>query len=120
VNALLVMAHGSPRTQANQDIVRAADSIRDSGRYPIVVVGFLDCNDPDIPAAIDECVAAGATKIVAVPYFLHSGRHFLIDIPEILGGGALRHPEVEILMGDYLGRMPQIADILRDRIDAVR
>ena len=113
MNALLLMAHGSPRPEANDDVRRVAALLRD--RFPIVVVGYLDCNQPDIPAAIDACVAAGATSIAAVPYLLHSGRHFLIDMPALLDDGAARHPGVAIRMGDYIGHMPQIADVLRDR-----
>lgn len=113
MNALLLMAHGSPRPEANEDVLRVAELLRE--RFPIVVVGYLDCNEPDIPAAIDQCVAAGATSIAAVPYLLHSGRHFLIDLPRLLDEGSARHPGVEIRMGDYIGHMPQMADVLRDR-----
>jgi len=118
VNALLIMAHGSPRPEANEDICKVAGLLRKEKGHPIVVVGFLDCNDPDIAAAIDGCADAGATTITAVPYFLHSGRHLLFDVPAILKEGALRHPSVTILMGDYVGREPQIADVLLDRIRA--
>ena len=116
MKALLLMAHGSPRPAANEDVRRVADTLRERGTYPIVVIGYLDCNQPDIPAAIDECVAFGATSIVAVPYLLHSGKHFLLDMPALLDEGALRHPGVEFLMGDYLGHEPQLADVLRDRV----
>ncbi|MEA2489067.1 MAG: sirohydrochlorin ferrochelatase [Acidobacteriota bacterium] len=118
MNALLVMAHGSPRPEANDDVRRVAELLRARGEYPIVVIGYLDCNQPDIPAAIDECVAAGASSIAAVPYLLHSGKHFLLDLPALLDEGSLRHPQVTIVMGDYIGREPQLADVLRDRVTA--
>lgn len=118
MKALLILAHGSPRPEANEDIVKVADVVRAKAIWPIVTVGYLDCNQPDIPAAIDECVAAGATEIAAVPYFLHSGRHFLKDLPELLDAASERHPGVSILMGDYIGHEPQIADVLMDRVRA--
>lgn len=114
-DALLITAHGSPRPEANEDIRRVVALI-DS--YPIVKIGYLDCNQPDIPAAVDECVAAGAKNIAAVPYFLHSGKHFQRDVPELLDAAAQRH-HIPIRFGDYLGHMPQIDDVLRDRIRAV-
>jgi sirohydrochlorin ferrochelatase len=120
MKALLVMAHGSPRPEANADIERVVQLIRDREAYPIVILGYLDCNEPEIASAIDLCVEAGATEIVAVPYFLHSGRHFLIDLPELLAGGARRHPGVTIRMGDYIGHQPQIADVLRDRVSELK
>lgn len=120
MKALLVIGHGSPRPEANDDLRRVAEAVRARGVYPIVVLGFLDCNQPDIPAAVDECVAAGATSIDAVPYFLHSGKHFFIDVPEMLHAAAARHAGLVVRMGDYVGREPEIADVLRDRVrDAV-
>lgn len=119
MKALLIMAHGSPRSEANDDILAVAEVIRSRNAYPIVEVGYLDCNDPDIPAAVDLCVAAGALEIIAVPYFLHSGKHFVRDLPDALKDAATRHPGVAIRMSDYLGRQPVMADVVRDRIAAI-
>jgi sirohydrochlorin ferrochelatase len=114
MKAILLIAHGSPRPEANEDVVRVAELVR--ARVPLVVVGYLDCNQPDIPTALDACVAAGASAIAAVPYFLHSGRHFLLDLPALLDEGAQRHPGVTITMGDYIGHLPELAGVLRDRV----
>jgi sirohydrochlorin ferrochelatase len=118
VKALLIMTHGSPRPEANDDIRKLADVIRERRVYPYVTIGYLDCNEPDIAAAIDECVAAGATDIAAVPYFLHSGKHMLRDLPAILAERSVCYPKVRIVMGDYVGQEPQMADVLRDRVKA--
>lgn len=119
MRALLILAHGSPRPEANEDILKVAALVRTEKDYGLVTIGYLDCNEPGIPAAIDECVSAGATTIVAVPYFLHSGRHLLRDVPALLREGAQRHGDVQILMGDYIGHAPQIAEILMDRVTSV-
>jgi sirohydrochlorin ferrochelatase len=87
--------------------------------FDIVHVGFMECNDPDIPTAIDECVAQGAQRVVAVPYFLHTGNHVADDLPTLLEEAQERYPAVEFLMGDFLGRDPRIADVVRDRAQAV-
>lgn len=118
MKALLIMAHGSPRPEANDDIRKLADVIRERRVYPIVTIGYLDCNEPDIAGAVDECVAAGATDIAAVPYFLHSGKHMLRDLPAILVERSKRYPDVRIVMGDYVGQEPQMAAVLRDRVRA--
>lgn len=120
MKALLILAHGSPRPEANEDIVRVAELLRARNAYPLVEIGYLDCNQPDIPAAIDLCVAAGATDIAAVPYFLHSGKHFFLDLPELLESAAAKHPGVTIRMGDYIGHEPQLDDVLRDRVREAR
>ena len=120
MKALLILAHGSPRAEANEDIVRIAEELRARDAYPLVEIGYLDCNQPDIPAAIELCVAAGAIEIAAVPYFLHSGKHFVLDLPQLLETAAAKHPAVTIRMGDYIGRQPQLDDVLRDRVHGAR
>jgi len=116
VKALLVIAHGSPRKEANEDVRSVAETIRSRGVFPIVEIGYLDCNEPDIPSAIERCIELGAEQINAVPYLLHSGKHFVRDLPEALEQAAQRHPGVTILMGDYIGRRPEMLDVIRDRI----
>lgn len=117
--ALLVMVHGSPRPIANADMFRVVDRTRERGTFPIVQVGFLECNEPLIPDAIDACVAAGARRILAVPYFLHTGTHVADDLPTFLEQGAARYPHVEFRMGDYLGRSERLTEILEDRARAM-
>jgi sirohydrochlorin cobaltochelatase len=114
--ALLVMVHGSPRPVANKDVYAVVDIVRERGVYPIVEVGFMECNDPTIPAAIDTCVAQGAERVIAVPYFLHTGNHVAEDLPSLLEEAQVRHTEVEFLMGDYIGHDALIADVIRDRV----
>ena len=58
-DALLLLAHGSPRETANEPILRVAAAVRRRGTYRVVQVGFLDCNRPTIPEAIDACAAQG-------------------------------------------------------------
>ena len=114
--ALLVMVHGSPRPVANEDMYAVVDVIRERGVYPIVEVGFMECNEPTIPAAIETCIVQGAQRIIAVPYFLHTGNHVADDLPTLLEEAQARHEDVELLMGDYIGHDTLIADVIRDRV----
>jgi sirohydrochlorin ferrochelatase len=115
VNALLVLVHGSPRARANDDLFRVVEVVRARGVFPIVRVGFMECNEPSIPEAIDACVADGATRVVAVPYFLHTGTHVCDDLPTLLEAARIRHPQVDFTLGEYLGRSPILTDLLADR-----
>jgi sirohydrochlorin ferrochelatase len=118
--ALLVMVHGSPRPIANNDMFAVVDVIRERGVYPIVEVGFMEINEPSIPEAIERCVAQGAERVLAVPYFLHTGNHVTDDLPTLLEEAQARYPQVEFLMGDYLGHDPLLADVVAERATAVR
>ena len=117
--ALLVMVHGSPRPVANQEMFRVVEIVKQRGAFPIVEVGFMECNEPDIPTAIANCAAQGATEIAAVPYFLHTGKHVADDLPTLLEEARERYPEITFRMGEYLGRSPRLTEILADRIGAV-
>lgn len=118
-NALLVMVHGSPRPASNNDMFRVVEQVRQRGLFEMVEVGFMELNEPDIPSAIVKCVAQGAQRIVAVPYFLHAGTHVADDLPALLEAAALQYPQVEFLMGDYLGHDEIIADVVRERVQQV-
>jgi sirohydrochlorin ferrochelatase len=119
-NAMLVMVHGSPRPIANQDMFAVVDVLRERGVFPIVEVGFMECNEPSIPDAIERCVELGAEQVVAVPYFLHTGNHVTDDLPTLLEEAQQQYPDVQFLMGDYLGHDPLLADVIAERAASVR
>src|SRR5919199_4671448 len=123
-DALLVMVHGSPRPVANEDMYRVVADLRArpeaAARFPIVEVGFMECNAPTIPEAIERCVAGGAGRIVAVPYFLHTGAHVCEDLPTLLEEAQQRYPGIEFLMGDYIGLSPRLTDLLAARAASLK
>lgn len=118
--ALLVMIHGSPRPESNDDVFAILDQVRARGLYAQVRAGFMECNEPDIPTAIDQCVAGGARRVIAVPYFLHTGKHVANDLPGLLEEARARHPRVEFLMGSYVGTSPRVTEILAQRAQAAQ
>ncbi len=114
--ALLVMVHGSPRPESNNAMFAVVDEVRARAVYPLVSVGFMECNEPSIPDAVDELIESGAKSVVAVPYFLHTGNHVADDLPSALEEAQLKYPDVKFSMGDYLGHDAAIADVLMDRV----
>ena len=119
-SALLIMVHGSPRPESNRDMFAVVESLRCGEKaeheYSIIEVGFMECNEPSIPEAIDLCIDQGAQKVVAVPYFLHTGNHVADDLPTALEEAQQKYPHVKFLMGDYLGHDGAVANVLRDRV----
>jgi sirohydrochlorin ferrochelatase len=116
--ALLVMVHGSPRPVANGDMFRVVEEVKARSVFDVVEAGFMECNAPTIPEAVDACVAQGADRVVAVPYFLHTGTHVADDLPTLLEEARERHPQVEFQMGRYIGTSPLLTDILAARAQA--
>ena len=114
METLLLIAHGSRREASNQEVRDLAERLAQvSGeRFGLVVPAFLELAEPDISGGVDRCVAAGATSIVAVPYFLSAGRHVATDIPRELDKTRCSHPDVAILQSNYLGMHETIPGIL--------
>ncbi len=117
--ALIVMVHGSPRPIANAEMFKTVELIKARKLFRAVEVGFMECNEPNIPDAIDVCVSSGADEIIAVPYFLHTGAHVADDLPTLLEEGQVKHPNVKFRMGDFLGNSERLTVILEARIEAL-
>lgn len=113
---LLLMAHGTPDPSANAPLERIAGRLGVAGDYCRVTVAYLDCNEPTIPAAIDALLAHGASRLVALPYFLHRGRHVRDDLPRLLDDARKRHPSLEIAEADELGYDLRIAELIAERV----
>src|SRR5579885_2597819 len=93
--ALLLIAHGSRRPEANADLEFVATELRARGRYSLVKVSYLELAEPNIEAGGAQCVGAGATEVILVPYFLSPGVHVVEDLTAARDALAARFPQVK-------------------------
>ena len=114
--ALLVMAHGTPLEEANEPVRRITAWLRQTARYPLAATAYLDCNAPRIADAIDALAAQSARKIVALPYFLHRGRHLRQDLPALLAAARQRHPAITLLEAPHIDYDLRLADVISERL----
>ena len=114
MKALLVIAHGSRRAESNDEVRQLTNTLaeRAQGDFPIVRCGFLELAEPSIPDGIEQCVQAGATEVVVLPYFLSAGRHVITDIPNDVYGNQQEYPQVNIRIAPYLGAHNKVSDLL--------
>jgi len=114
MQALLLIAHGSRRAASNDEVRDLAKKLAHvaGDRYELVAPAFLELAEPDIPGGVDQCVAAGASRVIVVPYFLSAGRHVATDIPNELEKARQAHPDIPIQQSDYLGMHESIPEIL--------
>ncbi|MBM3980156.1 MAG: cobalamin biosynthesis protein CbiX [Planctomycetes bacterium] len=117
--ALLLIAHGSRRAEANADLEFVAAALRARGRYPVVGVSYLELAEPTIAAGGARCVDAGATDVVLVPYFLSPGVHVVEDLTAARDALAARFPAVGFELAEPLGRHPLLVDVVEQRADEV-
>lgn len=117
--ALLLIAHGSRRPEANADLEFVAGELRARGRYPLVRVSYLELAEPDIETGGAQCVEAGAAEVILLPYFLSPGIHVAEDLTEARDKLSARFPDVRFVLAEPLGRHPLLIDVVEQRAGEV-
>ena len=115
MRALLLIAHGSRRAEANADLEFVASAMRERGAYGFVQCCYLELTGPTIPEGGEACVVAGADSVVMLPYFLSPGVHVREDLIEARNELANRFPNVRFTLAEPLGRHPLLLDIVDQR-----
>jgi sirohydrochlorin ferrochelatase len=116
--AVLLIAHGSRRAEANADLVRLAEIIRSKGLYPIVETAYLEIAEPGIAAAAASCAKRGATTVKLLPYFLSAGAHVVDDLEIQRRELSRRFPHVTFELCPPLGLHPLMVEIVVDRLSS--
>lgn len=118
MNALLLIAHGSRRAESNDEIRDLTARIRcDAARFALVEHAFLEMAEPSISATGSALVAAGATDITVLPYFLAAGNHIHTDIPAEISALQTRHPAARFTLAAHLGAATGMAELIRAHLD---
>lgn len=115
--ALLLVLHGSPYAESNAPVEGIARQLSSDVRFARIITAYMECNQPSIAEAVRICAQDKIERIVAVPWFLHTGRHMVLDIPTQLAMAAKRHPQIQILLTDPVGMSSRIAEALAYRAD---
>jgi sirohydrochlorin ferrochelatase len=113
---IVVVDHGSRRADANRWHEEFVQRFRDDGVHALVEPAHMELAEPSIGSAFSACVAAGATTVVVVPYFLWPGSHWSDDIPALTAAAAQGHPGVRYLVAAPLGPHPALGEIVEERI----
>jgi sirohydrochlorin ferrochelatase len=112
-SAILVIDHGSRAAEANESLGRMAELVR--ARLPagsLVGIAHMEIAAPTVAEGVAALVAAGATEVVVVPYFLAPGRHSRADIPRLVDEARAAHPAVAFAITEPLGPHPLLADLV--------
>jgi len=114
--AIIVFAHGSAVPEANAEVARLAGEVSRRARC-WARSAFLELAQPDLAAAVAEAVAAGALRIVVVPYFLTMGVHVRRDLPRLIAEQQARFPDVDLRAGQSLEGYPGMAEVILGRAE---
>lgn len=114
--AVIVVDHGSRRSESNDLLLTAAGSLARESRFDIVEPAHMELAEPSIAAAFRRCVERGARTIVVFPWFLSPGRHWHEDIPRLVNDAAADYPEVRWMVTAPFGVHPAMLTAAEDRI----
>ncbi len=112
-SALLLIAHGSRRPEANADLEQLAERLR--GDFALVQPSYLELCEPSIVAGGTMCVNAGAKQVILLPYFLSAGVHVVEDLTAARNELARTHTDVEFLLAKPLGLHPLLVEVVKAR-----
>lgn len=117
--AVLLIAHGSRRAEANRDLEVVADELRRTGHYGAVQTSYLELAEPTIPEGARRCVAAlpDIKTVLMMPYFLSAGVHVTGDLLEHRDALSQEFPGVGFVLCPHLGLHPLMFRIVEERLN---
>ena len=116
MRAVIILGHGSRVPEAGKDMETVATLLKKDYNLEMVEACQMSRLGPHYPETLAKCVKNGATEVVVIPYFLNSGLHIRLDIPEMMKEEAEKYPHVKMIFGRHLGFDPKFADIIYRRI----
>ncbi len=113
MQALLVVAHGSRRSQSNQEVIELATQMATSlAQFQVVDAAFLELVEPNISQKIAQCYQRGIRKVVIYPHFLAAGTHVVNDLPRIIEQAKQQYTGLEIQLLPHLGGFSGLSEFI--------
>lgn len=118
---IILIAHGSPKREANNiELIGRLlhDAIHPGCDKNCVGIAYLQFAEPNLMTVIKKYAEDGAEKIIVHPYFLSSGTHVTMDIPNMIDKAKAMYPNVEFLYSEPLGVHNKLVYVVLERIYA--
>jgi sirohydrochlorin ferrochelatase len=107
---IVVFGHGSSVASANEAVhTIAADAAR-QGDWDLFETAFLEAS-PRLEEAVSRLAAAGADRLLVLPYFLTFGIHLQRDLPKLADDLARKYG-ISISVAPPLDGHPDLSRIL--------
>lgn len=116
MKAILLVDHGSTRSEANEMLAGMADLLQQMVGSDIAVrYAHMELAEPSIARGFADCVEAGADEVIAFPYMLSPGKHSTRDIPRLVAEAAAPYPTVQYRVTPAFGIDQKLAEVILTR-----
>lgn len=118
---VLLVVHGSKRNESNAEFIRLCENIRTekSSEFESVEYAFLEFACPSIESAVKNMYEKNISTIYIYPYFLNSGKHVIVDIPDKVSALQKTYPKIEIEILKHFGSSKNVETIISKDLDAI-
>ncbi len=118
MKAIIFIAHGSKKEQSNNEFVNLIEKVsKEDTKYDLKKAAFLELATPSVQELAVEFIKKGAKQISFYPYFLNSGKHVLVDLPNIIEDLKKEYPLIELKLLPHFGKSEKIKDIILSDIN---
>ena len=113
-DAIVLFAHGArdPDWAAPFGIIK--QQLQAARPEVQVELAFQDFMTPTLDAAVAQCAARGAERVVLVPLFMAQGGHLKQDLPLLVGKLRQQHPQLDLRVMPAIGDAPEILQAITD------
>lgn len=113
MKALIFIAHGSKKELSNNEFKSMVENIKTKDKkYDFIEASFLEIALPSIEDSTKKLIEKGAKEISFYPFFLNSGKHVAIDIPNIIKNLQKQYPNISFFTLEHFGKSRYIEDII--------
>ncbi|MBI3582833.1 MAG: precorrin-8X methylmutase [Nitrospinae bacterium] len=112
---VLVIAHGSRRDEANQQVLTLVKRLRDYFQTDMFEGAFMELASPSIKDGIKTLSEKGIEELIVSPFFLFIGMHYSKDVPALIREAIEEiDGRIGFKMLKPVGMHPEIFDLLKD------
>lgn len=101
--ALILFGHGARDPRWAAPFKRLQQILREQLPQVTVELAFLEFMSPALPELVRDLVARGYDEITVVPVFFGQGGHVLRDLPPMVDGMRLAHPDIRLKLATAVG-----------------
>ena len=117
MKAIIFIVHGSKKEKSNNEFLKLVENIsKKDTKYDLKKAAFLEFASPDINSVALEFIKKGAKNICFYPFFLNSGKHVVVDVPNIIEDLKRKYTDVNFTLLPHFGKSKKIEEIILNEI----